>query len=86
MIERETIAGFMHVTRFSIGQELGTLGETMFNLFNTPGCDSLVAQVRSISLHIYSYPVPYPLEFQDENSQHLFICAFHLYFQAFFYL
>jgi len=53
MIERETIAGFMHVTRFSIGQELGTLGETMFNLFNTPGCDSLVAQALKNDLIDY---------------------------------
>ncbi|KAL7054934.1 hypothetical protein AAHC03_024428 [Spirometra sp. Aus1] len=44
MIERDTIAGFLQVTRCCVGEELGTLGETMFNIFNTPGCDSLVAQ------------------------------------------
>ncbi len=47
MIERETIAGYLHVTRYCIGEELGTLGETMFNIFNTTGCDPLVAQVST---------------------------------------
>ncbi|VDM00385.1 unnamed protein product [Schistocephalus solidus] len=53
MIERETIAGFLNVTHCCVGEELGTLGETMFNIFNTPGCDSLVAQALKHDLIDY---------------------------------
>nr|VZI16997.1 unnamed protein product [Spirometra erinaceieuropaei] len=53
MIERDTIAGFLQVTRCCVGEELGTLGETMFNIFNTPGCDPLVAQALKHDLIDY---------------------------------
>lgn len=45
MLERETIVAYRHVIDYCVGEELGTMGETLFNIFNTTGCDPLVAQV-----------------------------------------
>lgn len=53
MIERETISGYQHVVAYCVGEELGTMGETLFNIFNTPGCDPLVAQVTHPPLTMF---------------------------------
>ncbi|KAL5969309.1 hypothetical protein TSMEX_002951 [Taenia solium] len=50
MMERETIAGYLHVISYCVGEELGTVGETFFNLFSTTGCDPLVAQALKCDL------------------------------------
>ncbi|VDM24169.1 unnamed protein product [Hydatigera taeniaeformis] len=50
MVERETIAGYRHVIDYCVGEELGTIGETFFNIFNTTGCDPLVAQALKCDL------------------------------------
>lgn len=50
MMERETIAGYRHVISYCVGEELGTMGETLFNIFNTTGCDPLVAQALKCDL------------------------------------
>uniref|UniRef100_A0A5K3FU08 J domain-containing protein n=1 Tax=Mesocestoides corti TaxID=53468 RepID=A0A5K3FU08_MESCO len=53
MTERETMAGYLHVMRHCIGEELGTVGECLFNIFNTTGCDPLVAQALKCDLIDY---------------------------------
>ncbi|VDK38091.1 unnamed protein product [Taenia asiatica] len=50
MMERETIAGYLHVISYCVGEELGTVGETFFNVFSTTGCDPLVAQALNCDL------------------------------------
>ncbi|VDN96699.1 unnamed protein product [Rodentolepis nana] len=50
MVERETIVSYRHVIDYCVGEEIGTMGETLFNIFNTTGCDPLVAQALKCNL------------------------------------
>ncbi|KAL3317069.1 DnaJ subfamily C member 13 [Cichlidogyrus casuarinus] len=44
MADRDTIGSLISVMQCCQGQELGLIGEILFNVFDTPNCEALIAQ------------------------------------------